>query len=319
MPVIMAEIGWVAMGIVDTLMVGRLGADAIGAVGLASMLFFAISVFAMGLMLGLDPLIAHAFGAGRIDECHHWLVQGLWLGVIVAAPSMLVVWALDWSLAAWGLPAGVLALSRPYLAILDWSLPLLLCYVAARRYLQAMELVRPITIALVAANVVNAAGNWVLIFGHLGMPALGVRGSAFSTVAARLFLAAALLATIVRNERRVKPRLRETSMRIDLGRLKRLLAIGLPAAGQTVLEVGVFAAATALAGRVSAQALAAHQIALNFAALTFMVPFGLASAAAVRVGHAVGRRDRRGAAAAGWMAIALGVFFMSAAAVVFLT
>ncbi|MGH9408318.1 MAG: MATE family efflux transporter, partial [Vicinamibacterales bacterium] len=254
-PVIMAEIGWVAMGIVDTLMVGRLGADAIGAVGLASMLFFAVSVFAMGLMLGLDPLIAHAFGAGRIEACHHWLVQGLWLGVIVAVPSMLVVWALDWSLAAWGLPPGVLALSRPYLAILDWSLPLLLCYVAARRYLQAMELVRPVTIALVAANVVNAAGNWMLIFGHLGMPALGVRGSAFSTVAARLFLAAALLATIVRNERRVKPRLRDMSMRIDPARRKHLLTIGLPAAGPTVLEVGVFPAATALAGRLSAQAL----------------------------------------------------------------
>ena len=313
-----AELGWVSMGIVDTLMVGRLSADAIGAVGLASMLFFAISVFAMGLLLGLDPLVAQAFGAGRVDECHRWLVQGVWLGIMVAAPSLLVLMALDASLAAWGLPPGVLRLSRPYLAILNGSLAPLLCYVAFRRYLQAMTLVRPVTITLIVANIVNAVGNWILIFGHFGMPALGVRGSAYSTLVARVFMAVALLWVIVSNETRVTPRLRDTSMRIDPARLRRLVGIGLPAAGQTVLEVGVFAAATALAGRVSAQALAAHQIALNLAAFTFMVPFGMASAAAVRVGHAIGRQDRRAAAAAGWTAIALGVGFMAAAAIVFL-
>lgn len=307
------------MGIVDTLMVGRLSPDAIGAVGLASMLFFAISVFAMGLLLGLDPLVAQAFGASRIDECHRWLVQGVWLGLMVAVPSLLIVMAMDASLPAWGLPPGVLRLARPYMAILNASLPPLLCYVAFRRYLQAMTLVRPVTITLIAANVVNAVGNWILIFGHFGLPALGVRGSAYSTLAARVFMAVALLWVIVSNESRVTPRLRETSMRIDLTRLRQLSRIGLPAAGQTVLEVGVFAAATALAGRVSAQALAAHQIALNLAAFTFMVPFGMASAAAVRVGHAVGRQDRRGAAAAGWTAIALGVAFMATAAIVFLS
>ena len=307
------------MGIVDTLMVGRLGADAIGAVGLASMLFFAVSVFAMGLLLGLDPLVAQAFGAGKIDECHRWLVHGLWVGALVAVPSLVVVMAMDASLAAWGFPPDVLRLSRPYLAILNWSLVPLMAYVAFRRYLQAMTLVRPVTITLIAANIVNAAGNWIFIFGHFGMPALGVRGSAYSTLLARIFMALALLGVIVANETRVTPKLRDTPVRFDPARLRRLFRIGLPAAGQTVLEVGVFAAATALAGRVSAQALAAHQIALNFAAFTFMVPFGMASAAAVRVGHAVGRRDRPGAAAAGWMAIALGVGFMATAAVVFLT
>lgn len=307
------------MGIVDTLMVGRLGADAIGAVGLASMLFFAVSVFAMGLLLGLDPLVAQAFGAGRIDECHRWLVQGLWVGAIVAVPSLLVIMAMAASLAAWGFPADVLRLSRPYLSILNWSLLPLLAYVAFRRYLQAMTLVRPVTMTLIAANIVNALGNWILIFGHLGMPALGVRGSAYSTLVARIFMAAALLGVIVANEAQVTPKLRETPPHLDAARLRRLFGIGLPAAGQTVLEVGVFAAATALAGRVSAQALAAHQIALNFAAFTFMVPFGMASAAAVRVGHAIGRHDRRSAAAAGWTAIALGVGFMAMAAIVFLS
>ena len=120
-------------------------------------------------------------------------------------------------------------------------------------------------------------------------------------------MAVVLLAVILRRERHTSPRLGDTPMGLDLPRVRRLIALGLPAAGQMVLEVGVFAAATALAGRVSSNALAAHQIALNFASLTFMVPYGVSSAAAVRVGQAIGRRDPRGAMSAGWTAIAIGV------------
>jgi MATE family multidrug resistance protein len=317
-PVVLAELGWVTMGIVDTLMVGRLGAHAIGAVGLAGMLFFAVAVFAMGLLLGLDPLVAQAFGAGRLDECHRWLVDGLWLSVFVAVPTVGLIYLLLATLGVWGFPSDVVTLVRPYLGILIWSLPPLLLYVAFRRYLQAMNLVRPITIALVSANVVNAFFNWVLIFGHLGAPAMGVPGSAIATLLARIFMAAVLLVAIVRHEARVTPRLRDTPMGVDLARTWRLFALGLPAAGQMVFEVGVFSAATALAGRVSADALAAHQIALNMAAFTFMVPFGVASAAAVRVGQAIGRGDPHGASRAGWTAIAIGVGFMATAATVFL-
>src|SRR6185503_8480315 len=141
------------------------------------------------------------------------------------------------------------------------------------------------------ANIVNAAANWILIHGHLGVPAMGVRGSAYATLAARIFMAVWLLIVIVRHEAHVTPRLRDTPLGLDLSRVRRLFVLGFPAAAQMVLEVGVFAAATALAGRVSSDSLAAHQIALNLAALTFMVPLGIASAAAVRVGQAIGRLD----------------------------
>src|SRR5258705_3923584 len=294
-PVVMAELGWVTMGIADTIMVGGLGPSAIGAVGLASMLFIAVGVFAMGLLLGLDPLVAQAFGARRLDECHRWLVDGIWLGLLVAPPMLGVLFAIDASLPHWGLPPEVLLLVRPYLAILTWSLPPLLLYVAFRRYLQAMNQVGPVMFALLAANIVNAFANWVLVYGHFGAPAMGVPGSAVATLASRILMAAWLFIVIVRHEAHVTPRLRDTPMGLDLSRVRQLFALGFPAAGQTVFEVGVFAAATALAGRVSATALAAHQIALNLAALTFMVPFGLSSAAAVRVGHALGRGDPRGA------------------------
>ena len=317
-PVVMAELGWVTMGIVDTLMVGGLGPNAIGAVGLASTLFIAVAIFAMGLLLGLDPLVAKAFGARRLDDCHRWLVAGMWLSVLVAPPMMAVLFAVRAVLGRWGLPPEVLVLVQPYLAILIWSLPPLLFYVSFRRYLQAMSRVRPVMFALIAANLVNAAANWVLVYGHLGVPAMGVPGSAYATLLSRIIMAGWLLVAIIRHEARVTPRLRDTPMHLDLSRVRTLFVLGIPAAGQTALEVGVFAAVSALAGRLSANALAAHQIALNLAALTFMVPLGVASAAAVRVGQAIGRGDPRGAASAGWTAIAIGVGFMATASVIFL-
>src|SRR5688500_5822619 len=141
-PVVIAELGWVAMQIVDTLMVGRLGPDAIGAVGLASALFIAVGVFAMGLLLGLDPLVAQAFGARRIDECHQWLVAGIWLALLATPPVVGGVYLINASLPMLGLPSTVVTLAQPYLAVVGWSLPPLLLYVAFRRYLQAMNIVR---------------------------------------------------------------------------------------------------------------------------------------------------------------------------------
>jgi MATE family multidrug resistance protein len=198
-PVVMAELGWVTMGIVDTLMVGRLGADAIGAVGLASTLFFAIAIFAMGLLLGLDPLVAQAFGAGRLDECRRWLIAGVWLCGLIAIPVVGVLLAFDAWLPRWGLPDPVLRLTQPYLVVLTLGLPPLLLYVAFRRYLQAIGIVRPVMIALIVANVVNAVANWLLIYGHLGSPALGVRGSAYATLIARAFMAGLLFIEVLRH------------------------------------------------------------------------------------------------------------------------
>ena len=327
-PVVMAELGWMTMGLVDTLMVGRIGPEAIGAVGIGSSLFMGVCIFAMGLLLGLDTLVSHAFGAGRIDECHRWLAYGVTLSLLLSIPVTILVLALSCALGRWGLHPAVLALTQPYLDVLAWSIPPLLLYASFRRYLQGMGVVRPVMIALVLANILNAFVNWLLIFGHWGAPALGVRGSAWGTVVARVVMAGVLLGVIVYRERSLVasrlPRLQRNDPLIasrrglNLEPMRRLLALGLPAASQVTLEVGVFAAATALAGRLAPAALAAHQIAVNFVALTFMVPLGIASAGAVRVGHAIGRRDYEGAARSGWTAILFGVAFMSCAAAVFL-
>ena len=317
-PVVLAELGWVTMGLVDTLMVGGLGPEAIGAVGIGSSLFLGVCIFAMGLLLGLDTLVSQSFGARRVEDCHRWLVHAVVLSVLLTVPVMLVLRFLSSALGAWGLNPAVLHLLRPYLDVLTWSVLPLLLYSSFRRYLQGMGVVRPVMVALIAANLVNLFVNWLLIFGRLGAPAMGVRGSAWATVIARIGMAAVLLGVILHRERGKRPGLFATPLRIEPARMRRLLALGLPAASQVTLEVGVFAAATALAGRLAPASLAAHQIGINIVSFTFMVPLGIASAGAVRVGQAVGRHDRVGAARSGWTALLFGTFFMSCAAATFL-
>jgi multidrug resistance protein, MATE family len=318
MPVVIAELGWMTMGMVDTLMVGRLGPEAIGAVGLGSALFIAIGIFAMGMLLGLDTLVSQSFGAGRLDECHRWLVHGVFLSVLLTIPTTLLLFWVSARLDRWGMNPDVLRLTRPYMDAIAWSTLPLLVYFAFRRYLQGLGAVRPIMVTLILANLMNLAGNWLLIYGNLGAPALGVAGSAWATVLARVVMAA-LFVVILRRERNRRPGLIDTPMSIEVARLRRLVAIGAPAAGQLTLEVGVFAMASALAGRMLPASLGAHQIALNIAGFTYMVPLGLASAGAVRVGQAIGRCDAAAAARAGWTALLFGVIFMGVAALAFIT
>jgi multidrug resistance protein, MATE family len=317
-PVVLAEIGWVSMGIVDTIIVGPLGPAAIGAVGIGHVLFLALAIFGMGLLLGLDTLVSHAFGAGRLDECHRWLLHGVLLSLITAPVLTGVALMGSTLLPWWGLTPEVATLTTPYLRIITWSLLPLLLYASFRRYLQALGIVKPVTFALVSANVINAVAAWALVFGHLGLPQMGTAGSAVATLVSRIYLAAVLLTAVVVYDRRHHISLFTITWRPRRRSLLRLLRLGFPAAAQVTLELGVFAAASALAGRLDAVSLAAHQIAFQLASLTFMVPLGMASAGAVRVGHAVGRRDAPAAARSGWMALLLGAGFMTVAALAFL-
>jgi MATE family multidrug resistance protein len=316
-PVILAEIGWMCMGLVDTIMVGPLGPAAIAAVGMGSGVFTAIVIFGMGLMLGLDAFVSQAHGAGNERECLQWLHQGVWLACGLAPAVTALTWLLFTTLDGWGLHPETRGLVAPYLRTIAVSALPLLLYAAFRRYLQGMHLVRPVMIALVTANAINAAGNWVLIYGNLGLPALGVEGSAWATNAARVYMAAFLYVAIRAEHRRRGHHKPIVGLALDRARIRRLVALGLPAASQVALEVGVFALATALAGRLDPVASGSHQIALNLASLAFMVPLGLSSAAAVRVGYAVGAGNTRRAALAGWTALAIGSLIMTALGAVF--
>ncbi len=320
-PLVVAELGWVAMGVVDIGMVGRLpdGAVAIGGVGLAS-IAFAITTACFGaMMMGLDTLVSQSFGAGKIDDCNRSLWTALLLALGLTPVLMLVNAGVAASLPIMKVHPAVASVAGPYLRILNWSSPALMLYFVPRRYLQAISITKPIMYMLVTANLINLAANWIFIYGHWGAPAMGTDGSAWSSVGARAYLALMTVGFVLFYNRARSLGLFRNGVAWDAGRARRLLQLGLPVATHIGLEIGVFAAATALIARLDPVSLAAHEVALNLASVTFMVPLGISSAAAVRVGQALGRGDSAGAARAGWTAIGLGAAFMSCAAITFLT
>jgi multidrug resistance protein, MATE family len=359
-PVVLAELGWMAMGVVDTIMVGPLGPTAISAVGVGVAIHMGFAVFGMGMLLGLDTLVSRAFGARDFDECHRWLFHGVALALLMTLPIMLLCVAVLVSIPSLGFHPLVMPYLQGYFSALLWSTPMLLLYAAFRRYLQGMHIVTPVMFALVSSNVMNAVFNWVLVYGHLGFPAMGVIGSAWATVIARTYMAAILAIAIWRHYEfrgssvhgftgsgvqgfppsqpeaaTARPRRSSqdalasgggqgfiSSMAhgfrgVERARLWKLVQLGFPAASQITAEVGVFALATALAGTLDPISSASHQIALNLAGVAFMVPLGISSAGAVRVGHAIGANDPARAAASGWTAILIGTLFMTASGLLF--
>jgi MATE family multidrug resistance protein len=314
-PLVGAELGWMLMGVVDTMCVGRVSADAMAAVGLGTMLFYTVGIFASGLLLGLDTLVSQAFGARDLDDCRHSLINGIWLALLVAAPVMLGLEVCTQLLSSFGLDPGVLAATKPYMRVLNLgALPLLLFF-GLRRYLQSVNVVRPIMWALATANLVNLAGNLIFVFGRFGMPRMGATGAAWATFASRLYMMIVLIVVVLNHD----PHLIHASWKPDFTRVRRLLALGFPAALQILLETSVFATVTVLIGKISGVAAGGHQIALATVSTTFMVPLGISGAGAVRVGHAIGRGDPHGAARSGWTAIALGAIVMSIAAICLFT
>jgi len=321
LPLIAAEVGWMSMGIVDTIMVGRLpnSAVAIGATGLGQSLYNSVAIFGGGLLLGMDTFVAHAFGREDLDDARHSLLNGLFLAIALTPVLMLAISFWPALMQRFGISAELVEPMRPYLRALNWGTLPLLAYFALRRYLQAVNVAHPIMFALISANLINAVGNWILIYGHFGFRAMGIAGSGWSTCWARIYMGLCLAFTLFWVESKRLRRGWLSTVRVDIRRMSALLRLGAPAATQILCEIGAFSAATALCARLGPIALAGHQIALNCAALTFMVPLGISSAAAVRVGQQLGRRDPDGARRAGWSAIIIGVGFMACSGAVFVS
>jgi MATE family multidrug resistance protein len=313
-PLAFAELGWMSMYVVDNIMVGHLpdSAVAIGAASVGGALFSALAIFSIGLMSGMDTLISHAFGAGDRPEAHRTLASALALALCLSPIVSGCIFGLAPVLGVLGVETAIRLPATEFVRILVWSMPMLLVYTTFRRYLQGIHCVRPVTFALITSNLVNIGGNWLLIYGHWGFPAMGIRGSALSTVIARTYLAGVLVVAV-----RLQDPEAFHDLRADWGRMVRLLKLGVPAAVTIGFEVGVFNTTTALVATLDPVSLAAHTIALNAASVTYMVPLGISSAAAVSVGRELGAGERRRAVSAGWTAIGIATIFQVGSALAF--
>jgi MATE family multidrug resistance protein len=317
LPLILAEVGWMAMGIVDTVMVGHMANPAltISAAALGQVLYNTIAFGIAGILLGLDTFLSQSHGAGKFDEANRWLLHGLILAAGLALTLILIIVFAPVFMLRLPIDHAVLTGSVAFLRALNYGTPALFLYFTLRRYLQAFNHVRPIAMALVTANLINAAGNWILIYGHswgpIHIPALGVTGAGLATSISRWYLALFMVAALYRVERRHQYGLRSMLRHFEPNRLRRLTLLGAPAGGQIFVEISIFGVVTYLIGIMGRLPLAGHEIALNCASLTFMVPFAISAAAAVRVGQAIGRKAPAEAASAGWAAILLGAGCMA--------
>jgi MATE family multidrug resistance protein len=315
-PVVLINVGLQAMGVVDTLMVGRLGGAAIAAVALGNFYFFNVSVFGIGLLFAIDPVVAQSVGAGDREGVARGVQRGLILALAVSIFVMAALVPGEWLLTALDQPPEVVRETAVYARRRLLGVVPFFLFAVFRQTLQAMGPVRPVIMAVIIGNVVNAGCNWLLIFGRAGAPALGVEGSGYSTAIATWIMAAALCWMswpVVRDA--MRPWRAES---LTWTPMWRMLRIGVPIGVQWFFESFAFGLTTLFMGWMGTASLAGHEIALNMAALTFMVPLGVSGAAAAVVGRAIGRGDLAAARRDAVAAIACGAGFMCLSAVVFI-
>ena len=304
------------MGLVDTMMVGRVSAADLAAVALGNLFFFATGVFGLGVLLSLDPLVAQAVGAGDWEAAARGVQRGLLLSLVLAGLTSLALLPAGLVFTAAGQPPEVIPIAVGYALAAIPGTPPFFFFIVFRQSLQAMGRVAPILWTALAANLVNLGLNWVLIWGNLGVPPLGAVGSSWATSISRWFLAMALVAVAWRLLRPVVRPWRSGVWRIRP--LARMLLLGMPIGFQFQLEWGAFAATGLLMGLLGTEEMAGHQIALNLAAFAFMIPVGIGAAASVRVGQEVGRSDPARARRAAGAALGIGLAFMLCTALIFL-
>ena len=315
LPVVVVQVGLMAMGVVDSIMVGHVSPTALASVAVGNLYFFGFAVFGMGVLMALDPVVAQAVGARDERAIGRAVQRGLLLAVALSVPTSCLLLTARPVLTWLGEPAPIIPDAVRFARIMIPGVLPFYAFVVCRQSLQAMGHMRPIVLAIVLSNVLNAVLDWILIYGHLGAPAMGVPGSAWATTTSRWVMAVLLPAL-------AWPELRGHLLPLRPGiaewrPLVRMLMIGVPIGLQYALEWGVFGTVLLLMGRIGTVAVAAHQIAINVASLTFMVPLGISAAATVLVGHSVGRADPGAARRFAGGALAAGVAFMAAMALLF--
>lgn len=316
LPVVAVQVGLMTMGVADSIMVGGISAAALAGTALGNVWFFAAAVFGMGILLALDPVVSQAVGAGDEAGVGRAVQRGFLLSLLISLPVSLLLLMTGPVLTALGQPAEVVPIAEGYVLREVPSVFPFYAFIVVRQTLQAMGRLAPIVWVIVAANLANIGLNAVLIHGLLGFPELGVNGSAWATTIARWLMLVLLIRVAWDSLRPTLVPLRPESF--AAAPIGRMLAIGAPIGAHMQLEFGVFGVVGILMGRLGTEAVAAHQIALNLASLTFMVPLGVATAGTILVGRSVGEgrpdRARRSARAA----LVVGVGFMVLTAAVFL-
>ncbi|MGI9451030.1 MAG: MATE family efflux transporter, partial [Geminicoccaceae bacterium] len=320
-PIVLTNLGGIAMQTTDVVMIGWLGAEELAATALATNVRFFLFLGSIGVIAAISPIMAQSLGkrSFNVRDVRRTVRQGLWVALVVGLPASLMLWRIDLVLALLRQDPELIALATNYTRVAVFGFLPSLIFVVLRNFIAALERPAAAMVVAVIGILFNALADYGLIFGKFGLPQLGLVGAGIATSLSEFFLLVGLLGFILVDRQFRRYRLFGRFWRSDWPRFAEIWRIGLPIAVALVMETGLFASAGFLMGWIGTVELAAHQIALQCAATTFMVPLGLAQAATIRVGLAVGRNNPLAVYRAGITAIALGILFMATMAAIMLT
>ncbi|PPS45122.1 MATE family efflux transporter [Chroococcidiopsis sp. TS-821] len=318
-PLASAQVAQSATGFVDTVIMGRLGQETLAAGGLAAITFTALLNTASGVVIGVSPLVAEAYGAGNKARVQQVARQGLWLSLILAIPVMIFLSNIDTLMRQFGQQATTVALAKTYIDIMLWGLFPALAFATLRSVVSGLSHARPVMLIVIGGTLFNIAGNYVLGFGKLGFPALGLQGLAWASIVSLWGMFLSLVAYTLRHPKIKTYRLFENLHQLKLRIFWELVLIGVPIGVSAALETGLFTVVTYLMGALGTEVLAAHQIILQTIIVIFMVPLGMSFATTIRVGQWSGQQNYTAARLAGYVGITSGVVFMTFMAIALLT
>jgi len=318
-PVIIGQLGHMMMGVVDSVMVGKIGAAPLAASAIAHGLFMLFMIFGIGLSMAISPLTAMAVGAKKYEECGIVFRQGLLVNIIAGIVlTIVIIFGAD-IIRFINQPEEIIEQGAAYMRILAYSVVPVMIFQTYKQFSEGLSLMRPAMVITLLANIINVFANWVLIYGNLGMPALHLPGAGWATFSTRVLMAISFF-LYVSSSARYKPY--DPTLhyrRINFSMIRKILRIGIPGGLQYFFEIGAFVGSAIIIGWLGTNELAAHQIAINLASISFMVALGISAAATIRVGNAVGREDRAGARNAGIIAFILSATVMGTFGIIFIT
>ncbi len=319
-PIVLTNLGSVIIQTTDVVMIGWLGAEELAAVSLATNIRFVLFLFSIGVIAAISPMMAQALGKRRFNvrEVRRTVRQGIWVALFLGLPGSLMIWHIDLILALLGQDPTLIELATAYSRHAIFGFLPALLFITLRNFVAALERPSSAMIVSLAGILFNALADYMLIFGKFGMPALGLIGAGVATALTEAFLLTCLLGVVLIDRQFRRYHILGRLWRTDWQRFGEIWRLGLPIGVTLVMEVGLFSGAGFLMGWLGTVELAAHQIALQCAAVTFMVPLGLSQAATIRVGLAVGRYDPDAVFRSGMAAILLGMLFMALMAIILL-
>ncbi|MFZ9188378.1 MAG: MATE family efflux transporter [Algoriphagus sp.] len=316
-PVMLSQLGQVAVGVADSMMVGRLGALELAASSLANSIFFVILMFGIGISMGLTPLVSKAYGKGKTNQISRLFSNSLLINFSTSLVLFGIVLIFSQNLSILGQPEDVKDLALPFLLIITASLVPLMVFQVFKQFLEGLSQTKQAMFITIAANLVNVFLNWLLIWGYWGFPELGFLGAAWATLISRVLMMVLMGAYVLYSKRFADFGLRILGFKPNWTLCQRILKIGIPTGFQFIFEVSAFSAAAIMMGWIGVNALAGHQIALNLASISYMMATGLATAGMIRVSHYIGKEDYKGMREAGMVAFGMVATFMFVCALLF--